>query len=57
MTIFQHLMNYVFHKYLDDFVICLINDVFILSKILKNKNNIYEILEKLKEIMHLNAKL
>ncbi len=42
MTIFQHLMNYVFHKYLGDFVICLINDVFIFSKILKNKNNIYE---------------
>ncbi len=27
MTSFQYLVNYVFHKYLDDFVICLINDV------------------------------
>jgi len=45
MTIFQHLMNYVFHKYLDNFVICLIND-FISSKILKNMNNIYKFLWK-----------
>jgi hypothetical protein len=28
-VIFQHLMNDVFREYLDDFVVCYINDVFI----------------------------
>jgi hypothetical protein len=31
-TIFQHLMNNVFREYLDDFVVCYINDIFIFSK-------------------------
>ncbi len=31
-TIFQHLMNNVFCEYLDNFVVCYINDIFIFSK-------------------------
>jgi len=51
LVIFQHLMNDVFHEYLDDFVVCYINDIFIFSK---NKED-YEhhvglVLEKLWEV-------
>ncbi len=31
-TIFQHIMNDAFHEYLDDFVVCYIDDIFIFSK-------------------------
>jgi hypothetical protein len=34
-TIFQHLMDDVFHEFLDDFVVCYIDDIFIFSKDLK----------------------
>ncbi len=34
-TIFQHLMDDVFHEFLDDFVVCCIDDIFIFSKDLK----------------------
>jgi hypothetical protein len=34
-TVFQHLMDYVFHEFLDDFVVCHIDDIFIISKNLK----------------------
>ncbi len=30
--VFQHMMNDVFREYLDDFVVCYINDIFIFSK-------------------------
>ncbi len=30
--VFQHLMNDDFHEYLDDFVVCYIDDIFICSK-------------------------
>jgi hypothetical protein len=32
LVVFQHLMNDDFHEYLDDFVVCYINDIFICSK-------------------------
>jgi len=31
-TIFQHIMNDAFHEYLDDFVVCYIDNIFIFSK-------------------------
>ncbi len=34
-TVFQHLMDDVFHEFLDDFVVCYIDDIFIFSKDLK----------------------
>jgi hypothetical protein len=30
--VFQHMMNDVFREYLDDFVVCYINDILILKK-------------------------
>jgi hypothetical protein len=32
LVVFQHLMNDVFCEYLDDFVVCYIDDIFIFSK-------------------------
>jgi hypothetical protein len=32
LAIFQHLMNDVSHKYLDDFFVCYIDDILIFSK-------------------------
>jgi hypothetical protein len=36
LVIFQHLMNNVFHEYLDDFMVCYIDDIFIFSKNMEN---------------------
>jgi hypothetical protein len=44
--VFQHLMNDFFHEYLDDFVVCHINDIFIFSKNMENhKHHIHIVLE------------
>jgi len=32
LAIFRHLMNNVFHEYLEFFLVCYINDIFIFSK-------------------------
>jgi hypothetical protein len=34
-TIIQHLMNNIFHKFLDNFVVCYLDDILIFSKNLK----------------------
>jgi hypothetical protein len=31
-VVFQHMINDVFHEYLDDFVVCYIDDIFIFLK-------------------------
>ncbi len=50
-VIFQHLMNDVFREYLDDFVVCYINGIFIFSKNMANhKCHVHLILEKLWEV-------
>jgi hypothetical protein len=36
LVIFQHLMNNVFREYLDDFVVCYIDDILIFSKNMKD---------------------
>jgi hypothetical protein len=47
-VIFQHLMNDVFHKYLDDFIVCYINDIVIFSKNMEDhKHQVFIVLEKL----------
>jgi hypothetical protein len=44
-------MNDVFHNYLDDFLVCYINDVFILSKNLEEHEwHVCFVLNKFKEI-------
>jgi hypothetical protein len=36
LVIFQHLMNDVFREYLDDFMVCYIDDILIFSKNMKD---------------------
>jgi hypothetical protein len=49
--VFQHMMNDVFYRYLDDFVFYYINDIFIFSKNMANHHcHVCLILEKLQEI-------
>jgi hypothetical protein len=51
LVVFQHLMNDVFCKYLDDFMVCYINDIFIFSKNVEDhKQHVCLILDKLKEV-------
>jgi hypothetical protein len=47
-SIFQHLINDVFHEYLDDFVICSIDNIFIFSKNVEDhERHVRLVLEKL----------
>jgi hypothetical protein len=49
--VFQHLMNNVFHEYLDDFVVYYIDDIFIFSKNIKDyERHVLLVLEKLWEV-------
>jgi hypothetical protein len=41
--VFQHLMNDVFHEYLDDFVVYYIDGIFISSQTLKNMNDMLDL--------------
>jgi hypothetical protein len=41
LAIFQHLMNDVFHEYLDDFMVCYINDILIFSKNMDDYDTMY----------------
>jgi hypothetical protein len=51
LTIFQHMMNYVFHEYLDDFVVYYINDILIFSKNMANhERHVCLVLEKFQEV-------
>jgi len=51
LVVFQHLMNDVFCKYLDDFMVCYINDILIFSKNVEDqKQHVCLILDKLKEV-------
>ncbi len=36
LVVFQCLMNDVFHEYLDDFMVCYVNDILIFSKNIKD---------------------
>ncbi len=46
-TIFQHLMNDIFHEYLDDFMVCYIDDILILSKNMEDhERHVCLVLEK-----------
>ncbi len=57
LVIFQHLMNDIFCDYLDDFVICYINDILIFPKNMQDHEcHLHLVLEKLWEIK-LYAKL
>ncbi len=50
-VIFQHLMNDVFHEYLDDFMVCYIDDIFIFSKNMEDhEHHVHIILEKFREV-------
>jgi hypothetical protein len=50
-VIFQHLMNDLFREYLDDFMVCYINDIFIFSKnMADHKHHVHLMLEKLWEV-------
>jgi hypothetical protein len=47
LNVFQHMMNDVFHEYLDDFVVCYIDDIFIFLKIMVNHEcHVHIVLEK-----------
>jgi hypothetical protein len=41
--VFQHLMNDVFHEYLDDFVVYYIDGIFISPQTLKNMNDMFDL--------------
>jgi len=47
--VFKHMTNDVFHEYLNDFVICYINDIFIFSKNMADHEHVCLVLEKLRE--------
>jgi len=50
-AVFQHLMNDVFHEYLDDFVVCYTDDIIIFSKNMgDHEHHVCLVLEKLQEL-------
>ncbi len=49
--VFQHLTNNVFRKYLDDFMVCYIDNILIFSKNMEDhKHHVHLVLEKLKRL-------
>ncbi len=57
LVVFQHLMNDAFREYLDDFVVCYIDEILIFSKSMANhEHHVHLVLEKLQEV-ELYAKL
>jgi hypothetical protein len=51
LVVFQHLMNDVFHGYLDDFMVCYIDDILIFSKNMEDhERHVRLVLEKLWEV-------
>jgi len=51
LVVFQHLMNNVFREYLDNFVVCYIDDIFIFSNNMKDEEcHVCLVLEKLWEV-------
>jgi hypothetical protein len=49
--LFQHMMNDVFHEYLDDFVVYYIDDISIFSKnMVDHERHVHLVLEKLQEV-------
>jgi hypothetical protein len=49
-AIFQHLMNNIFHKFLDDFVVCYLDDILIFSKNLEEQEqHVHLVLQKLRD--------
>jgi hypothetical protein len=57
-VVFQHLMNNVFCEYLDDFMVCYIDDIFIFSKNMENhEHHIHLVLEKFQHVKLLFANL
>jgi len=49
-TIFQHLMNDIFHEFLGKFIICCLDDILIFSKIIKeHEEHMKLILQKLRK--------
>jgi hypothetical protein len=49
--VFQHMMNDVFHEYLDDFVVCYISDILIFSKNMEyHEHHIHLVFEKFWEV-------
>jgi hypothetical protein len=56
-VVFQHLMNNIFHEYLDDFMVYYIHDILIFSKNMgDHEHHVCLVLEKLQEVK-LYAKL
>jgi hypothetical protein len=41
LIVFQHLMNNDFHKYLDDFMVCSINNILIFPRTQRTMNSMY----------------
>jgi len=51
LVVFQHLMNNIFHEYLDDFMVCNIDDIFIFSKNMEDHEcHVCLVLEKFWEV-------
>jgi hypothetical protein len=49
-AIFQHLMNDIFHEFLDDFVVCYLDDILIFSKNCEeNEQHVRLVLQKLRD--------
>jgi hypothetical protein len=50
-TIFQHMMNDVFHEYVDDFAVYYIDDIFVFSKnMADHERHVHLVLERLQEV-------
>jgi hypothetical protein len=51
LAIFQHMMNDDFHEYLDDFVVCYIDDILIFSNnMVDHERDVCFVLEKLRKV-------
>jgi hypothetical protein len=51
LIVFQHMMNDVFSEYLDDFMVCYIDDIFIfLKSMTDHEHHVCFVLEKLRKV-------
>jgi hypothetical protein len=56
LAIFQHLMNDIFRKFLDNFVVCYLDDILIFSKNLEeHERHVHLVLQKLRDVNYMQS--